>query len=254
MSFILCYLSFISASFGLSPVEGEQWVRSKAKQRHSQPFHEYGSLSEEFHTQVATWVTKQLTRSVRSTLTLHQQAQCIEGAFFKSMEPQKIIANVNGIEKQFLESLFLIESSYCLPNVELQKAYDVFMSEGFRTDIMPQVEAFSLSNTYHCVTSSGITGILLPSYYCSSHYTKTSGNHIIIYSSLKTATNDAEHQPLYFRDEVIILSQIGTDIAFYRATFSRSQDLGMTTKYLLKNTVSSSQSNIRDGYYEWLQQ
>jgi hypothetical protein len=244
----------MSVSFGLSPSEGEQWTRTKSKQNHSTPFHDYGSLSEDFHTTVVGWVTKQLTRSVRSTLTLHQQGQCIEGAFFKSMEPHKIMPNVTGLEQQFLESLFLIESSYCLPNIELKRAYDVFMSEGFRTDVMPQVEAFSLSKTQHCVTSSGVTGILLPSYYCSNHHTKTSENHIIVYSTLKNATNDVEHQPLYLRDEIIILSQIGTDIAFYRATFSRSQDLGMTTKYLLKSTVSSSQSNIRDGYYEWLQQ
>lgn len=254
MPFILCYLHLISVSFGLSPVEAEQWTRTKAQQHHSLPFHDYGSLSEDFHNQVVGWVTKQLTRSVRSTLTLHQQAQCIEGAFFKSMEPQKIIPNITGIEYQFLESLFLIESSYCLPNVELQKAYEVFMSEGFRTDVMPQVEAFSISNTQHCVTSSGVTGILQPSYYCSNHRTKITENHIIVYSSLQNASNDADHQPLYLRDEVIIFSQIGSDIAFYRATFSRSQDLGMTSKYLLKNTVNSSQSNIRNGYYEWLQQ
>ena len=199
---------------------------------------------------MATWVTKQLTRSVRSALTLHQQAQCIEGAFFKSMEPQKI-TNVTCIEKHqnhFSHRIFLLFTQ-CGTTKKKKSLCPKDLNRYNATS-----RSILTINTYHCVTSSGVTGILLPSYYCSSHYTKTSGNHIIIYSSLKTATNDAEHQPLYFRDEVIILSQIGTDIAFYRATFSRSQDLGMTTKYLLKNTVSSSQSNIRDGYYEWLQQ
>ena len=97
-----------------------------------------------------------------------------------------------------------------------------------------------------------MTGILLPSEYCTYNRELRDSQTILLYSSLQSAVTDSEHQPLYFREEVILFSQLSTGVAVYRATFSRSQDLGTTTKYLLRNTVSSSQSKIRDGYYEWL--
>ena len=64
---------------------------------------------------------------------------------------------------------------------------------------------------------------------------------------------DDEHQPLYLREEVIVLSQIPNGVALYRASFSRSQDLGTTSKYILRNTVDNSQTKIRDGLYEMIE-
>ena len=156
-------------------------------------------------------------------------------------------------ETVFLESLFLVESSYCLPDVQLQHAYDVFMSKDFRVYVMPQVIDFKKTSNGSCVKSSGVTGILLPSEYCTYNREVKDPDTIVLYSSLQSAYTDPEHQPLYFREEVIVFSQLDTGVAVYRATFSRSQDLGTTSKYLLRNTVSTSQSKIRDSYYERLQ-
>lgn len=247
------YQWLITSAWGLSPNDAYQWTLSKGNATHATVFHDYGNLSEPFHQQLSKWIAQQLAKSVRSTLTLHQQQSCTEGALFQSMDPEKITPTASPVEKQFVESLFIIESSYCLPNTTLDKAYTVFMSEDFRVDVMPQVTAYTMSAKENCVTSSGVTGILLPSYYCSRHSTYRDSQSILVYNSLHTSPNDDAHQPLYVRDEIIVMSQLGSDIAFYRATFSRSQDLGTTTKYLLRSTVSSSQSNIRDGFYEWLQ-
>ncbi len=146
----------------------------------------------------------------------------------------------------------MIESSYCLPDVKLKQAYSVFMSKEFRLDVMPQVVGFTQQGDTSCVESSGVTGILLPSEYCTFNRIKQDEETVVVYTSLSSAYTDPAHQPLYFREEVIVFSQLSNGVAVYRATFSRSQDLGTTTKYLLRNTVSSSQGNIRDGYYEWL--
>ena len=241
------------SAHALEPAQIFSWIGSHMPTYHAEFFHAYGDLSKEFHQTLVLWSNTQLKRSAKSAAQLHQQDQCTEGALFKSMNPTSVAKNISAHETKFIESLFLIESSYCLPNVKVQKAYDVFMSKDFRLDVMPQVVGFSENHNGTCVQSSGITGILLPSEYCTYNREIKDSETILIYSSLQSAKTDAEYQPLYFREEVILFSQLSSGVAVYRATFSRSQDLGSTTKYLLRNTVSSSQSNIRDGFYEWIQ-
>ena len=251
--FCLFLLSSLSTTFALTPSSVYSWIGQHAPTEHAKFFHDYGNLSESFHTDLLKWSNTQLKRSTKAAITLHQTEQCTEGALFKSMSPAKVAPNGSDTEQQFVESLFLIESSYCLPNVDLQKTYDVFMSTDFRINVMPQVIGFTKSGNTSCVQSSGVTGILLPSEYCTTNRIFQDQYNIVFYSSLSSAKTDAEHQPLYFREEIILFSQMPTGVAVYRATFSRSQDLGMTTKYLLRNTVDSSQAKIRDELYQWIQ-
>ena len=248
----ILYSSMLSA-YALEPAQIYSWIGTHAPTHHAEFFHAYGDLSKEFHKTLISWSNTQLKRSAKSAAKLHQQDQCTEGALFKSMNPTSVATNTSANETRFIESLFLIESSYCLPNIKVQQAYDVFMSKDFRLGVMPQVIGFSKTRNGTCVQSEGVTGILLPSEYCTYNRELRDDQTILLYSSLQSAVIDSEHQPLYFREEVILFSQLSTGVAVYRATFSRSQDLGSTTKYLLRNTVSSSQSKIRDGYYEWLQ-
>lgn len=236
----------------LTPADISAWMSTAPTPPHGQFFHEYGPLSEEFHTHLLTWSNQQLRRSAKSVSTLHQKDSCTEGALFKSMNPDSVAPKGSQDEQRFVESLFLIESSYCLPDISVDRAYSVFMSKDFRLDVMPQVVGFTQQGNTSCVESSGVTGILLPSKYCTFNRAKRDENTVVVYTSLSSAYTDSAHQPLYFREEVIVFSQLSSGVAVYRATFSRSQDLGTTTKYLLRNTVSSSQRNIRDGYYEWL--
>lgn len=251
--FCLFLLSSLSTPFALTPSSVYSWIDQQASNEHAKFFHEYGTLSESFHTDLLKWSNTQLKRSTKAAITLHQTEQCTEGALFKSMSPTKVAPNGSETEHQFVESLFLIESSYCLPSVDLQKTYDVFMSTDFRINVMPQVVSFTKSGQTSCVQSSGVTGILLPSEYCTINRILQDTQNILVYSSLSSAKTDPEHQPLYFREEIILFSQMSTGVAVYRATFSRSQDLGMTSKYLLRNTVDSSQAKICDELYQWLQ-
>lgn len=248
----LLFLLSVQPTQALAPSAVYTWIEESSSTAHAEFFHDYGMLSEDFHQLLQIWSTTQLKRSAKSSLTLHQQDKCTEGALFKSMNPKTVAPSGSELEQRFIESLFLIESSYCLPNVTLQKSYDVFMSKEFRLDVMPQVVGFTKNGSSSCVQSDGVTGILLPSEYCTYNRHIQDSQSIVVRTSLSSAFNDKAHQPLYFREEVIVFSQLSTGVAVYRATFSRSKDLGTTTKYLLRNTVSSSQSNIRDGYYEWL--
>ena len=242
------------SAHALESTQVYSWIGSQAPTHHAEFFHAYGDLTETFYRRLISWSNAQLKRSAKSAIVLHQQNQCNEGALFKSMNPTSVVPEISTEEARFLESLFLVESSYCLRNVELQHAYDVFMSKDFRVDVMPQVVDFSKTASGSCVQTSGVTGILLPSQYCTLNRKLKDSQTVVLYSSLQSAHTDPAHQPLYFREEVIVFSQLTNGVAVYRATFSRSQDLGTTSKYLLRNTVSTSQSKIRDGYYEWLQQ
>ena len=248
----LLFLLSIQPTQALVPSAVYAWIEESSSTKHAEFFHDYGTLSEDFHRLLQNWTKTQLQRSAKSSNTLLQQDKCTEGALFKSMNPKTIAPSSSDLEQRFIESLFLIESSYCLPNVTLQKAYDVFMSTEFRLDVMPQVVGFTKTGSSSCVQSAGVTGILLPSKYCTYNRHIEDSQSIVVRTSLSSAYTDEAHQPLYFREEVIVFSQLNTGVAVYRATCSRSKDLGTTTKYLLRNTVSSSQSNIRDGYYEWL--
>ena len=248
----ILYSSILSA-YALEPTQVHSWIGSQAPTHHAEFFHTYGELTESFYRTLISWSNSQLKRSAKSAVVLHQQNQCTEGALFKNMSPKSVYGDASPEETVFLESLFLVESSYCLPDVQLQHAYDVFMSKDFRVNVMPQVIDFKKTSNGSCVKSSGVTGILLPSEYCTYNRELKDPETIVLYSSLQSAYTDPEHQPLYFREEVIVFSQLDTGVAVYRATFSRSQDLGTTSKYLLRNTVSTSQSKIRDSYYERLQ-
>lgn len=247
----LFFLSMFSA-YALEPATVYSWIDGHGPTYHAKFFHDYGELSEVFHTTLLEWSNNQLKRSTKSAAKMHAEDQCTEGALFKSMTSSTIAPNATVKETQFIESLFMIETSYCLPEVNLQHAYDVFMSPEFRLDVMPQVVGFTKTSNGSCVESEGVTGILLPSRYCTDSRETRDSTGILVYTSLYSAYTDTEHEPLYFREEIVLFSQLSNGVAVYRVTFSRSKDLGTTTKYLLRNTVSSSQSKIRDGYYEWL--
>lgn len=244
-----CIYLFARQVWAVEPSDAYTWVRQQIPTHQQQYFYSYGDLTEPFHQQLLSWINTQLARSTKSAINLHQQGTCTESALFQSMNPKKVLESPNIREQKFIESLFIIESSYCFPGATLDNTYNVFMSPMFREQFMPQVTAYTITKEGSCVQSSGVPGILLPTYYCSKIDQNQDKNHIIIYSSMTSVQNDANHQPIYVREEVIVLSQLPSGVALYRASFSRAQDLGTTTKYILRNTVDNSQTKIRDGLY-----
>ncbi len=244
--------TFHSQAFALEPTNTYAWVLEQRPTNHQSHFHSYGDLSEPFHEHLLSWVNRHLAKSAKATISLHQQGSCSESALFQSMTPNIVAPESSEIEQQFINSLFIIESSYCLPQATLENTYNVFMSSVFRESYMPQVAEYTPNNYGACIQSSGITGILLPSYYCARLNVHKDDSHILIYSTLDSVTIDDKHEPLYLREEIIVLSKVPNGVALYRASFSRSQDLGTTTKYLLRNTIDNSQDKIRNGLYDMI--
>lgn len=231
-----------------------QWLNNQAQSSEAEEIlTRYGGINTTFSDQLYSWTRKQLAQSASSVIRNHQSNQCTESTLFKIIDGQKHFSTLLEQELQFTNSLILIETAYCIPNVSLQHAYDVYLSEEFRTNVMPQVNSFTKKGSIHCTKSDGIFGILKPASYCYKTKELQATNAVVIRNSFQSVSQGDEFQPFYFREEVITFVQMDSGVGMYRATFTRSHDLSSTTKYLIRTTVDSSQGSIREQYYEWLE-
>ena len=247
-------LSLLSnISLALSPETAYKWISTIPVSTESQKIlARYSELSDEFSTELFAWSKTQLAKSASAALRTYQANGCSNSALFKIIDGKKIFASISEQEQLFTDSLFFIESSYCLEGISLDKAHTVYMSEEFRVSVMPQVISFSQKGTLSCSEGEGVFGILKASKYCFQNKEQRSNTSILIRNSFHSVEQGIDWQPYYFREEILLFVQMNDGVGLYRATFTRSDDLGTTSKYLLRNTVDSSQSNIRDQYYEWL--
>ena len=110
--------------------------------------------------------------------------------------------------------------------------------QDFRVNVMPQVIDFKKTSNGSCVKSSGVTGILLPSEYCTYNRGKRSDT-IVLYSSLQSVHRSRTSASVFQRRGDRLFST-GYWCRGYRATLSLTR-LRTTSKYLLRNTVSTSQ-------------
>ena len=212
----------------------------------------YYGLSPEFSSQLYSWSRKQLAKSASSAIKNHQTNNCTESTLFKIVDGHKHFTALAEREYRFADSLILIETAYCIPKVSIQQAYDVYMSAEFRKNVMPQIASFTVNGSIYCTEAEGVLGILKPAEYCYKASEKKDSSTIIVRNSFYSVSQGAEYQPFYFREEVLTFVQMDSGVGLYRATFTRSADLSSTSKYVLRNTVDSSQGNIREQYYEWL--
>lgn len=237
----------------LDPTDTYQWLNSQTQSSEAEEILiRYSGINTAFSDQLYVWTQKQLAKSASSAIRNHQSNQCTESTLFKIVDGHKHFSTLSERELQFANSLMLIETAYCIPNVSLQQAYDVYLSEEFRTNVMPQVSSFTKKGSIHCTESDGIFGIIKPASYCYKVRELRDKNAIVIQDSFHSVSQGQEFQPFYFREEVITFVQMSSGVGMYRATFTRSHDLSSTTKYLIRTTVDSSQGNIREQYYEWL--
>jgi hypothetical protein len=247
------YCLLISVVFAMTTNDLYVWMKKNSSVANSQTIlHRYPGLEHTFSKNLIQWTQNQLAKSASKALQNYKNGNCTEGAFFKVVDSNKVSSANSEVEKTFTDSLFLIESSYCISNVELQKAFDVYMSTDFRLDVMPRVTNVSVNNTGFCVSTEGITGLILPAVQCSQTKIKQQENVIIVHNTLDSVKTGPSYQPLYYREEIIVFAELQNGVALYRGTFTRSEDIGVTSKYVLSNTVESSQNDIRDQYKEWL--
>jgi len=229
-----------------------QWLSKDSVSKSKKILTEYPGMNDLFAQNFLKWTKGQLAKSAASALRTYKVGECSDGAFFKVVDGKKIFSSLSEVEMQFINSLFLIESSYCLTDTNLQEAYEVYMSPEFRMDVMPRVKDFTLTNNGYCISSEGIPGLILPAYQCSRSQIKQSDNTILVHNTLESRKMGPKFQPLHYREEVILFVSIPNGVALYRGTFTRSVEIGMTSKYILSSTVESSQNDIRTQYQEWL--
>ena len=215
---------------------------------------EYPSLSPHFVDGFLNWSQGELSKSAASAFSNFQNGRCSDGAFFKIVDGAKVLPESSDVELVFMNSVFLIESSYCLTDTTLKEAFDVYRSPEFRIDVMPRVKEFSIQSNLTCIRTEGVAGITLGSHYCSRSTVRHTPNYILVHNALDSRYVGSNYQPLFYREEVLLFFSIPDGVALYRGTFTRSVDIGFTGKYLLQNTVNASQSEIREHYQEWLRQ
>lgn len=240
-------------AFALDSSTAYQWLNTYSQTSEAKEIlSRYYGLEADFSSQLHSWSRKQLAKSASSAIRNHQANKCTESTLFKIIDGSKHFTELAERELQFTESLILIETAYCIPDASLKEAYDVYMSEEFRTNVMPQVASFTVKGSLYCTKGEGVFGIVKPADYCYKAKEKRGEKTIIVRNSFQSVSQGEAYQPFYFREEVLTFVQMDSGVGLYRATFTRSADLSSTSKYFLRTTVDSSQGNIREQYYEWL--
>ena len=247
--YLFCTLSLASA---LSTANLKKWIASNNRLTSKSILAEYPNLSPYFIDNFLRWSQAELSKSTASAFSNFQSGRCTEGAFFKIVDGTKVLPNSSDVELLFMNSVFLIESSYCLTDTTLTEAFDVYRSAEFRIDVMPRVKEFSIQNNLACIRTEGVAGITLGSRYCSNSTVRKTPDYILVHNALESRYTGSNYQPLFYREEVLLFFAVPNGVALYRGTFTRSVDIGFTGKYLLQNTVNASQSDIREQYQEWL--
>ena len=118
---MLSYL-LISSAIAMSTHDLYSWMNSNSRSANSHSFiNAYPGIQANFSNSLTRWTQNQLAKSASKALQNYNSGRCTEGAFFKVVDSNKIAEAKTEVEKNFTNSLFLIESSYCLSNVELQR-------------------------------------------------------------------------------------------------------------------------------------
>ena len=243
----------LSTAVALDTADLKKWITNNSANSKI-ILSEYPNLSSHFVDGFLKWSQGELSKSTTSAFSNFKNGRCSDGSFFKIVDGTKVFPNSSETELIFMNSVFLIESSYCLTDTTLTEAFDVYRSPEFRIDVMPRVKDFSIQNNTTCIRTEGVTGITLGSRYCSRSTIKQTSDYILIHNALDSRYTGADYQPLFYREEILLFYSIPNGVALYRGTFTRSVDIGFTGKYLLQNTVNASQSDIQEQYQEWLRQ
>ena len=119
----MLFFMLITVSFAMSSNTIYQWLIQENPTSKSIPLlNHYPSLSASFSQELMQWTQRQLAKSAATALRNYQQGDCTEGAFFKVVDGTKILNSPTAIDLQFTNSLFLIESSYCLTELLLSRS------------------------------------------------------------------------------------------------------------------------------------
>lgn len=213
----------------------------------------YDDLSDSFIHNLTPWMRRRITYLSTSAFNNFQSGKCASRAYFKVFTADTAPFQLSDKEAHFVNSIFRVESSHCLTNTTIDKVYKTYMSPDYRLDVMPRLGHYTHSPKETCVGTNAVTGVLKPSSYCLATSEKRLENAIITHSILKTTNKDDAFQQVYYREEVLVIVKVSPEtVGIYRVTFTRSADLGMTSKFLIQSTVDSAQKDIYAGLERWI--
>ena len=243
-------LSFSIAS--ANPTDA--WLRQQATPKgvhHS--ISQYGSLKSQFPQQLTPWLRRRISYLASSAHSKFLSGKCKPATYFKVFTADSVPFETSKAESAFINSVFRVESAYCIQNSTVEQVYATFMSSEYRLDVMPRLGDYSHNGSQTCIGTEAVPGVLKPSSYCLSVNTQKTDKSIVSHSILKNSTFNSDHQPVYYREEVLVIAEVSPNTTgIYRVTFTRSDDLGMASKFLIQSTVDSSQGAIYSGLEKWL--
>lgn len=234
----------------------EAWLRQQATPAGiHQSISHYHNLENPFPQQITPWLRRRISFLASSAQSKFLSGQCKDSTYFKVFTADSVPFQTQGIEKTFVNSVFRIESAYCIQNSTVDKVFSTFMSSEYRLDVMPRLGQYSYDGHETCIGTEAVHGVLKPSRYCMAVNTLTRDKSIVSHSILKKSEFNSDYQPVYYREEVLVIAQVSEKTTgIYRVTFTRSDDLGMASKFLIQSTVDSSQESIYKGLERWLNQ
>ena len=134
-------LSFSLAS-ALDASDLNTWISNTTSKNSKTILAEYPNLDSQLIDHFLKWSHGELSKSTASAFSNFQNDRCSEGAFFKIVDGTKVLPTSSDVALTFMNSVFLIESSYCLTDTTLNEAFDIYRSPEFRIDVMPRVKEF----------------------------------------------------------------------------------------------------------------
>ena len=233
----------------------EAWLRKQATPKGvHQSMTEYGDLGSQFPQQFTPWIRRRISYLASSAQSKFLSGQCKESTYFKVFTADSVPFDTQSTEKNFVNSVFRVESAYCIQNASVAEVYTTFMSSEYRLDVMPRLGRYSHNGQETCIGTEAVPGVLKPSQYCMTVNTLKKTDSIVSHSILNNSTFSSGYQPVYYREEVLVIAAVSSQTTgIYRVTFTRSDDLGMASKFLIQSTVDSSQEAIYSGLEKWLQ-
>ena len=204
-----------------------------------------GTVSAGFRQQLSTWTRTRLAASAQRHLDA-ARVQCETTAKVSFLEAGTFGATEE--ERTFEESVFMVESVYCLDSGTAADAARHYSSTAFRVGVMPFVNSFSLSGNQMCLSTEAKAGLLKATNFCHEIVRFQGPEMWGSAGWLVSNDPDPSLQPLFFRETVVVfVDKPDGGVAGFRGVVTRSRDLGALQRAVLRTTVSGGHTRIESG-------
>jgi hypothetical protein len=211
-----------------------------------------GALSVPFGQQLTHWTRTQMAAAADRHLE-QAKIDCKTQANVSFVSPGTF--GTTEAERDFEESVFMVESVYCADTGTAKTAASIYSSRTFRTSAMLLVNGYSLAQDKMCLSTLAKAGLLKATSFC--HQVQQFHGPTIWGLAGWLVENDASEdiQALYFRETIILfVDRPDGGVAGFRGVVTRSRDLGTLGRTVLRATVSGGHTRVEAALIERLNQ